>query len=176
MRIGDGDELYREVIDGPAGRGWIVAVAACAAIAAACAWWVASRAPLWWLGVPLEILFAALAFTAWLFHRLTIVVDRAGIAWRFTLVGRRYSWDEVQMFREKFFAHSKDTQSRGWGIGTAKDGMDTYEVWGANGPCLDLVVRRGEVTKHFLVSSAVPDRLAAALVRALERRKRERAP
>ena len=58
----------------------------------------------------------------------------------------------------------------GWGIGRAQDGVDTYEVWGANGTAIDLVVRRGEVTKHFLVSTAAPDRLVVQIVRAMERR------
>ena len=69
------------------------------------------------------------------------------------------------MFRESNYGYKKSGVG-GWGIGPAKDGMDVYEVWGANGSGLDLVVRRKDVTRHYLVSSQAPERLVAALVRA----------
>jgi len=171
VQILDGDVLYREWIPGPAGRGWVIATLAPLALAGGAAV-LAARS-----GTALAILlglaaalFVALAATAFTFRGLAIVVDSRGLAWRFGVFSRRYSLDEISMFRERVFHFPRAGTFGGWGIGKALDGVDTYEVWGANGSAIDLVVRRGEETKHYLVSTAAPDRLVVQLVRAMERR------
>lgn len=164
--VSDGDVLYREWVPGPAGaRGWLFgATLSFAAM-------VGSASLAWrggWLAIPawiVAIVAAALLFTAINFRGLLIVVDRRGIAWSFGLLRRRYAHAEIQMFREREFGFVKGGVG-GWGIGLARDGMDEYQVWGANGSALDLVVKRGGVAKHYLVSTAAPEWLAAALVRA----------
>jgi hypothetical protein len=170
VQILEGDVLYREWVPGPAGRGWIFATLLPLAITGVLAF-LAARTTL-----PLRIVFGifalflvAMAATAFNFRGLSIVVDRNGMAWRFGIFSRRYALAEISMFRERIFHFPKAGGFGGWGIGKALDGVDTYEVWGANGTAVDLVVRRGDVTKHYLVSTAAPDRLVVQLVRAMER-------
>lgn len=172
----EGDVLYREWVPGPAGRTWWVGMLAALAVAAAAALGVA-RGSLW-VAIPSALVFVVallMALTAFSFRGLSLVVDRRGIAWRFGFFARRYALAEVSMFRERAFHFPKATGIGGWGIGRANDGVDTYEVWGANGTAIDLIVRRGETTKHYLVSSAAPERLVVQLVRAFEREKKEAA-
>lgn len=157
-----GDVFFREWVPGPAGRGWVVAFALASLVAAGAAW-AALRGG--WLALlwPVAIVAALAAATAVTFRGLSIVVDSRGIAWRFGVLGRRYAHEELSMFRERTFAFAK---IGGWGIGKAKDGVDVYEVWGANGTALDLVVEKRGVAKHYLISTTAPDRLVTALVRA----------
>lgn len=166
VEVLDGDVLFREWVPGPSGRwGWIVpflvsaSVAAASAIFAARGGWIALAL------IPLALLAAAIALTALNFRGLSIIVDRRGVAWRFGVLRRRFAHHEITMFRTRVFEFARSGVG-GWGIGTARDGVDVYQVWGANGTALDLVVKRGDVTRHYLVSTAAPERLAAALVRA----------
>lgn len=168
MQISQGPVRYREWVQGPS-RG--VAGALLGAIGLAGGVWLFSRGGFASIagGSLLALFSAAFGATSWCFRRLVIVVDDKGIAWSFGPIGRRYGFDEISMFRERdFVVHSKDREGRGWGIGQGKDGVDVYQTWGGNGPALDLVVRRDEVTKHYLVSSAAPDRLVVALVQAMK--------
>jgi hypothetical protein len=172
VQVLEGDVLYREWVRGPSGALWVVPFFAGLAVAIGFGWVAVNRAP-GLAGIASSggaLLAIAVAFTAWNFRHLYLQVDGRGLAWRFGLFGRRYSLEEVSMFRERVFHFPKVSGVGGWGIGQAKDGMDTYEVWGANGTALDVVVTRGAVTRHFLLSTAAPDRLVVQLVRAMERR------
>ncbi len=157
-----GDVYFREWVPGPAGRGWFVAFGACLAVAIGTAA-IALRGG--WLALlwPIALVALGAAATAFAFRGLAIVVDARGIGWRFGPFARRFAHEEISMFRERVFVFSK---IGGWGIGRAKDGMDEYEVWGANGTALDLVVTKNGVAKHFLLSTTAPDRLVTSLVRA----------
>ena len=116
------------------------------------------------IGALLTLFAAVTLFTAVSFRHLSITVDREALAFSFgPFLRRRFLLDEIQMFRGREFAFRK---VGGWGIGRAHDGIDVYQVWGANGTALDLVVKRAGVTSHYLVSTVAPDLLCAALVRA----------
>lgn len=160
-----GPVFHSERVTGPAGAyGWIAGAALSLAIVAGGVLLVSRGGWLIALGALLAIAGVALAVTTVSFRQLTIVVDREGVAWSFgPLFRRRYAHAEVTMFRSRDFAFRK---SGGWGIGRAHDGVDVYQVWGANGTALDIVVNRGGVAKHYLVSTVVPDVVCAALVRA----------
>ncbi|HVO30782.1 MAG TPA: hypothetical protein VMV18_08600 [bacterium] len=171
VQVLDGDVLYREWVPGPAARVWWIG-ATLALVVAAVGVFFAARGG--WMSVVwiLVSLFAlALAATVYTFRGLSIVVDSRGIAWNFGVLRRRYSLDEVSMFRERVFHFPRESGVGGWGIGRAHDGVDLYEVWGANGSALDLIVNEKGASRHFLVSTAAPDRLVVQIVRALERRK-----
>jgi hypothetical protein len=172
VQLLEGDVLYREWVPGPAGRHWWVAVVVPVAIAVVAAGFAAREGVLGatLLGI-LALIASAVAATGFAFRGLAIVVDSRGLRWNFGPLWRRYSLDEISMFRERVFHFPKAGGYGGWGIGKAVDGVDIYEVWGANGAALDLVVRRKEVTRHYLVSTAAPERLVVQLVRAMERRK-----
>lgn len=167
----DGPVLYREWVVGPSGRhGWLFGVVLGDAIAIAGIALLASAsgAPLRAAAGVLALLAgAALVLTAVSFRGLALAVDREGIRWSFGPFRRRYALSEITMFRARDFAFRK---AGGWGIGRAFDGVDTYEVWGANGTALDIVVLRGGVSRHYLVSSVAPDQVCAALVRANAKR------
>lgn len=172
VEILEGDVLYREWVPGPSGAAWWIGAIVPLLIAAAAGAIAARAGVLLAIGAGVAALIAlAISATAITFRGLSIVVDRDGLSWRFGVLKRRYSLDEISMFRERVFHFPKAGGFGGWGIGKAQDGMDLYEVWGANGTALDLVVRRGEVTRHFLISTVAPDRLVVQLVRAMERRK-----
>lgn len=162
----EGPVLHSEHVTGPAGeRGWI-AGAALGGVFVTCGVAVASRGGVLAIvaGVILLAIGVALVVTAVSFRKLELRVDREGIAWSFgPLFRRRYTLAEVEMFRSRDFVFRK---VGGWGIGRAHDGVDVYQVWGANGTVLDLVVTRAGVSKHYLVSTVAPDLVCAALVRA----------
>lgn len=162
----DGPVLHSEHVTGPAGpRGWI-AGAALGGVFGVCGAALASLGGILAIsgGVAIAIVGVALLVTAVSFRRLELRVDRDGISWSFGPFFRRsYSLDEVEMFRSRDFVFRK---VGGWGIGRAHDGVDVYQVWGANGTVLDLVVTRAGVSKHYLVSTVAPDLVCAALVRA----------
>jgi len=162
----DGPVLHSEHVTGPAGAyGWI-AGAALGAVLAVCGGALASRGGVLAIsgGAVLLVLGLALLVTAVSFRRLELRVDREGISWSFgPFFRRRYKLDEVEMFRARDFVFRK---VGGWGIGRAHDGVDVYQVWGANGTVLDLVVTRAGVSRHYLVSTVAPDMVCAALVRA----------
>lgn len=161
-----GPVFYAERVTGPAGAwGWIAGLGVAAALGAGSAALLArGGAVLAVLGALVGLLALALALTTVSFRRLQLRVDREGISWSFgPLFSRRYALDEVHMFRARDFAFRK---AGGWGIGRAYDGVDVYQVWGANGTVLDLVVNRGGVARHYLVSTVAPDLVCAALVRA----------
>lgn len=168
----DGPVFYREWVVGPAGRhGWLAGVLLgdVIGVAGIALLLGATDAPLRAAAGVLALLAGvALVFTAISFRGLSLVVDREGIAWAFGPFRRRYALSEITMFRAREFAFRK---VGGWGIGRAHDGMDVLEVWGANGTVLDIVVQRGGVTKHYLVSSVAPDQVCAALVRANAKRR-----
>jgi hypothetical protein len=172
VQLFEGDVLYREWVPGPAGRSWWVAVVVPSAIAVGA---IVLAGMTGVIGAVLLAIAAAVALgiaaTAFAFRGLSIVVDRDGLRWNFGPLWRRYALDEISMFRERVFHFPKAGGMGGWGIGKAQDGVDVYEVWGANGTALDLVVRRKDVTRHYLVSTAAPERLVVQLVRAMERRK-----
>lgn len=158
--------FYREVVTGPAGRGWIAGALLALAVGFAGVALVLRSGSA--LGITLGVLVTLFALvtlvTAVSFRALSVQVDRDGVAFRFgPLFRRRFSLDEVQMFRGRNFAFRT---VGGWGIGRAHDGVDVYRVWGASGTALDLVVKRAGVTRHYLVSSVAPDLLCAAIVRA----------
>lgn len=161
----NGPVFHRERVTGPAGAyGWIAGVAVALVVLAGGAVLVAKGGVLAAVGAALALTGIALAITTISFRRLTLVVDAQGVAWSFgPLFRRRYAHAEVHMFRARDFAFRKHG---GWGIGRAHDGVDVYQVWGANGTALDLVVNRGGVAKHYLVSTVVPDVVCAAIVRA----------
>lgn len=161
-----GPTFHLERVTGPAGAwGWIAGVAIAALLGVAGAALLARGGLLAGaLGGLVTLVAVALAVTAISFRHLYLRVDRDAIAWSFgPLFSRRYALDEVHMFRARDFAFRK---AGGWGIGRAHDGVDVYQVWGASGSVLDLVVNRGGVTKHYLVSTVAPDLVCAALVRA----------
>jgi hypothetical protein len=161
-----GPVFYAERVTGPAGAwGWLAGVGVAAVLGTGSAALFSHGGALAIaLGVVVAIVALALAVTTVSFRRLELRVDREGIRWSFgPLFSRRYAHDEVHMFRARDFAFRK---AGGWGIGRAFDGVDVYQVWGANGTVLDLVVNRGGAAKHYLVSTVAPDLVCAALVRA----------
>ena len=164
--------LYREWVPGPAGRNWVIGAGVPLGVSIAAGFFsVRASVPLA-IALGLAAAFGvAMSITAFTFRGLSIVIDSRGLAWRFGFFSRRYSLDEISMFRERVFHFPKAGGFGGWGIGKALDGVDTYEVWGANGTAVDLVIRRAEVTKHYLISTVAPERLVVQLVRAMERRK-----
>ncbi len=166
VEILDGDVLYREWVPGPVTAvGWALSVLLSAVLLATGGALATLGGGSTVLGLALAALGVAGLVTAVCFRGLRIVVDRHGIAWCFGLFRRRYAHGEITMFRERDFAFHRAGVG-GWGIGRAVDGVDEYQVWGANGTALDLVVRRNDVTRHYLISTAAPGRLTAALVRA----------
>ena len=161
----DGPVLYREWVVGPAGRyGWIAGVALGIALVVAAAALIASGGALRIAGgICAGLAGSSLLLTSVAFRGLSLVIDREGVEWAFGPFRRRFAHGEVQMFRAREFAFKK---VGGWGIGRAHDGVDVYQVWGANGTALDLVVKRADVTHHFLISTVAPEQACAAIVRA----------
>lgn len=169
----DGPVLHSERVTGPAGpNGWIAGAALGGVMEVVGIALLSRGAPLALIsaGTLLAAIGFAVVVTAISFRQLELRVDREGIAWSFgPLFRRRYSLDEVEMFRSRDFVFRK---VGGWGIGRAHDGVDVYQVWGANGTVLDLVVTRAGVSRHYLVSTVAPDMVCAALVRANAARKK----